>query len=1602
MSKNTNWKNLGRKQGANMKNFRNMKADKMMYNDGKWTTVYSDDDIKRLAYYNIDLPHVVGIGTNTPFSRLSFGDSSNCGDHVSGILNPGKLASLALHEKTIQEEGLGVKKGQEFNGLGYVTNLRSVRSNINNKDANGVGIFSNKFISATDSSQKTDKAIMYITDDKHVQIGGVPTGYNLIDRRNGSSFISTTQETGPNIILDVSGSIHINGFINFLKNGADSTIKQKNDNPANQLTLNTGVEPSRIELCDSVDQAKTDNRAVPEGAIFVGFDKDANSDFLVTIPRLYIMVNGIQKRIATEDDKSFYEDNNSGFTFTGNNALDGGKRTYVFRNPGDQPGNTLINTFSGIMGDDFDGVGVGGRNLPQTYNGVEFSSETSALQVLGNISVFDSKYGGTDLSPLNTGNLEKARLILVTEIYDTTSSTGRELGTIYTDRHIMIGGQKYSSGNKPNLTFDYFGSAIDISGGITGKPAIRLISGGNKGSIKVSNPTDSIIIGNTPSVNFKTMNKECILVGENTKYENNVNTLVMGKDNNVTRTKNSLIVGNNLDVSFNNVTEGVVALGVGGTDGITIGGNERIVFATNDGTSSMKALTIDKDGNVTIIGNLNVQGDEIILDVEHKVVEDSNIDLGGRKEQGVAPHNTVSAGTLSGEHTGGIKLFIHEDGDDNHFIKWSFDESNNTAGDYNTANPPDHISTSTDGDRWTTAMSSRRTGIAAAAETPETVDTERFKVLSSGDLKISSDGTTNNDKFTVQASSGNTVVEGSLTVNNAAGIILQNDETITNANDGTVLINGDVAAGTGSAAGVFKSNGDQDVILKTGNSTTGSITITNGAAGNITLAPNGSGDVNLETDTVKIGDTNTNATITTNGTGDLTLNTNSGSNSGSITIEDGTTGHIKIIPKDELRIFDQYAANSKGAVFKKQSGNNKVDLEISGKLTVDGLIDPTGLILDSASAPSDDDVNNKLGLYFESGKLKFKTKATDGTVTTSEVAVGSSTSTGGSSGGGGGGGGSGLNAIVTEIDSNVDNLITLTGISENVTNLGTFSGSTISDSVTIKAALQALESSVETKQASGSYATTTVVNEIDSNVDNLITLTGISENVTNLGTFSGSTISDSVTIKAALQALETSVETKAPINNPTFTGTVTVNDITMTKGSDRKIEVAESDTDGHNLTLKAGDGKTDNGRNGGNLNLNAGNGTTANQGSGTPGNIYLNPGSGNTTGIVEIGAGGGLNSVLQSASSKGLKIKSQANDIELQPTSNLIFNTSTIQVPKDKSCTLEIASQTISNDGKSFTISAGGSFGTNKNGGNLNLNGGAASTGTASNTKKGDVNINGDNVNITGNKIELNGTVTSTTNTNLVLTGSDSKPQIIMNGPFVSKINKLVNLWEEDKIVDITAQNLINGLFISLQKTAFNTSTHPDTCGLRLPAPWKVCDLFENVGAEGIIFEFYVEHMVSWNLRIRTHENTNDITTTNSRNGETNQGKWIYTGRLGSANSFGPSVWESGDTKYGPMYNILGDEAGGYNGKKNVFDGNGGWTGIANETDNGTIIDSLYSGPRGYLEVKNSFFQKFICRIESAGYSSNNTKENAAIVIYTSNNNMNANNGVDSKGTSSI
>jgi hypothetical protein len=115
---------------------------------------------------------------------------------------------------------------------------------------------------------------------------------------------------------------------------------------------------------------------------------------------------------------------------------------------------------------------------------------------------------------------------------------------------------------------------------------------------------------------------------------------------------------------------------------------------------------------------------------------------------------------------------------------------------------------------------------------------------------------------------------------------------------GNVILSADtVQVGDDNATATITTNGTGNLILNTNNgSSSGSITIANGANTNITLAPQGTGDIILSADTVQVGDNNAAATITTNGTGNLILNTNNGTNSGTITLAQGTNANITIAP----------------------------------------------------------------------------------------------------------------------------------------------------------------------------------------------------------------------------------------------------------------------------------------------------------------------------------------------------------------------------------------------------------------------------------------------------------------------------------------------------------------------------------------------------------------------------------------------------------------------------------------------------------------------------------------------------------------------------------
>ena len=136
--------------------------------------------------------------------------------------------------------------------------------------------------------------------------------------------------------------------------------------------------------------------------------------------------------------------------------------------------------------------------------------------------------------------------------------------------------------------------------------------------------------------------------------------------------------------------------------------------------------------------------------------------------------------------------------------------------------------------------------------------------------------------------------------------------------------------------------------------------ITSASNGNVVISPNGSGDVQLDADTVRVGDSGADANIASNGNNDLILKTGN-STTGSMTIVDGANGNISLAPDNTgfvgvpNIIFNTAldATNAVGQnnwVIKLTSGNlifenngsAKMKLDTNGNLTVVGDVTASG------------------------------------------------------------------------------------------------------------------------------------------------------------------------------------------------------------------------------------------------------------------------------------------------------------------------------------------------------------------------------------------------------------------------------------------------------------------------------------------------------------------------------------------------------------------------------------------------------------------------------------------------------------------------------------
>jgi hypothetical protein len=178
--------------------------------------------------------------------------------------------------------------------------------------------------------------------------------------------------------------------------------------------------------------------------------------------------------------------------------------------------------------------------------------------------------------------------------------------------------------------------------------------------------------------------------------------------------------------------------------------------------------------------------------------------------------------------------------------------------------------------------------------------------------------------------------------------VTDGDITIAPNGDGIVVIVSDLMVGYGTGTAAITSAGAYDLDLVTnGGTNSGLIRIVDGANGNIELTPNGTGDVQLNADTIRVGDHNSNVTISSYGTGNLTLNTHTGTNSGIIRINQGNNGNIEITPDGtgKISLDGLLWPNADGTNGQVLTTNGTGTLSFStvsgGSSTLDGLTDVT-------------------------------------------------------------------------------------------------------------------------------------------------------------------------------------------------------------------------------------------------------------------------------------------------------------------------------------------------------------------------------------------------------------------------------------------------------------------------------------------------------------------------------------------------------------------------------------------------------------------------------------------------------------------------------------
>lgn len=433
-------------------------------------------------------------------------------------------------------------------------------------------------------------------------------------------------------------------------------------------------------------------------------------------------------------------------------------------------------------------------------------------------------------------------------------------------------------------------------------------------------------------------------------------------------------------------------IGASGANAIlTTLGTSDLTLSTNNGTNSGTIKIFDgADANIELTPNGT--GD-VLLSADTVRVGDNNAD---------ATITTDGTGDLilntnSGTNSGSIRIYDGADGHINitpngtgdvqlgaDLVRIGDQNANATLSTYGTG---DLILNTNEG------LNSGSITIADGVNGNITIEPDgtgqlylNSALVRLGDANTNAVITTNGiGDLTLETNNG--LLSGTLVLKTGADA---NIELTPNGTGNVVLATDTVRVGDQNANATVTTWGTGDLVLNTNDGTdSGSITIFDGTNGDIEVAPNGTGNVNLSADTVRIGDQNANATLTTYGTGDLILNTNDGTNSGSITIYDGTNGNIGLDPNGtgKVRFYNAYSFPSTDG-----SANQVLTTNGSGTITWAASSSSLSISDDVTPTPGTDSISLLSETLVFAGGEGIDTAVTANTVTISaELATAAAT-----------------------------------------------------------------------------------------------------------------------------------------------------------------------------------------------------------------------------------------------------------------------------------------------------------------------------------------------------------------------------------------------------------------------------------------------------------------------------------------------------------------------------------------------------------------------------------------------------------------------------------